>query len=1117
MRKTLMTWIAAAIASSACAALPPVRPDHPRMFFNAETWPAVKARAEGPAADELKALLARARAYPENPVCSGTEAVSEIKTATGSVKSNADTPIKDIREWGPEAAECALAWRFTGERAFLEKARRMLEVSIAAYQEAYRNRRAVNWWSTTRILACCAYDWIYEGLTPDQRRAIIVPLVQHIEDVQPGEGKPAILRSNTCGVASGFYGVRSLPWYSGLAAAGDGFCDELAAKHLAEGCARGFELLERRATTAGDDGALESATTVYCLGAYPWAHFNFMHTYLSACGENLAGRYEALALFPNWIYWSWIVNPQNPQSPLSFGAGDVDHITNAMGTRFLYSHFTQYMHFFREANPAAARLAAGLRRCLPRTGLGVGDLAGSWPIYPFLFDEDCGVEPLSAEELENPVERARHFETLGQFLMRSGWTADSTYCLFTAGMTPTLNQHKHHDENGFVIFKHDFLALDTGTRAAQTDYNLRHYYAQTVAHNCILIHKPGEPLPHHWGLCDSSGAGCSNCGGQYGLATPLAYETNDRFTYVASDATKAYGEKCREAVRQFIHLQPDFFIVYDRVESADPAYRKEFLLHTQNEPTVEGGTMRADCGRGRLYCQTLFPADARLTTVGGPGREFWANGRNWEVDADYLKSARAAAKRAGRGPYFGAWRLEVSPRDPAARDTFLHVLTATDAAHGAAIPARAVSTGAQEGADLTLPDGTRVSVRFNRTGPVGGTIAFGDGPARPFRADVQPQAGVTKFAARKGAPPRFAPYRPDTLEPRPDFWRVRPDEIVSLCKGVRRGKAEVIARTPLGHPVYAVFYGDFSEPPPQANWSASNSSSSWRAYAGPASKDRQTVLFLAGVHGAEAESVAAAVNLIQALETGADFRGKSLGDLTALVAKYRLIVVPCLNMDGRAVSPDHLRGQPYPVFRAASQGRWPDGRPIEWRESKEYFPLPLDRVAHPGGYPNSEGYNLMHDAAPGDVRTEEVRALCRLVARWRVDAVLNGHSCEYAPSVLPPSAINPPKIVERGLALTRRINRAIFAAGLNPADPAKCPAPKVGNTLNLNTLLMMSSGCLALTLECSVSYDAPDRSGGAHPPKTRYTFEQLMEPPFVALGELLRDGLERPFVNRAEW
>jgi len=31
-----------------------------------------------------------------------------------------------------------------------------------------------------------------------------------------------------------------------------------------------------------------------------------------------------------------------------------------------------------------------------------------------------------------------------------------------------------------------------------------------------------------------------------------------------------------------------------------------------------------------------------------------------------------------------------------------------------------------------------------------------------------------------------------------------------------------------------------------------------------------------------------------------------------------------------------------------------------WRGSKEYFPLPLAKVSYPGGYPNADGFNIMH-------------------------------------------------------------------------------------------------------------------------------------------------------------
>ena len=192
---------------------PAIRRDHPRLFFNAETWPAVKARAFGAEKGDLDRLLEACDKFPSDPECSGTESAPPGWSSA--------TPLSPIKEWGPQAARCALAWRFTGKPGYLEKAKRMLAVSIEAYGEAYRNRRAVNWYSTTRILAFCAYDWIYEALTPEERRAIIVPLVRHVEDVQPGQGRPYIMRRNSGRSTTGCYGVPSLLWYSGVAAAGD--------------------------------------------------------------------------------------------------------------------------------------------------------------------------------------------------------------------------------------------------------------------------------------------------------------------------------------------------------------------------------------------------------------------------------------------------------------------------------------------------------------------------------------------------------------------------------------------------------------------------------------------------------------------------------------------------------------------------------------------------------------------------------------------------------------------------------------------------------------------------------------------------------------------------------
>ena len=182
-----------------------------------------------------------------------------------------------------------------------------------------------------------------------------------------------------------------------------------------------------------------------------------------------------------------------------------------------------------------------------------------------------------------------------------------------------------------------------------------------------------------------------------------------------------------------MHLADDVFIVYDRMGASDPSYRKEWLFHSQNEPKVEGSLAIADCGQGRICCRTLLPANSSIAKVGGPGREFWASGKNWELDPEFLSRASKRAQESGIGPYFGNWRIEVFPSALAADDRFLHVLNATTSADGKPVECRYVQSENEDGAYIVVPDceveGKRgvlkAHVGFNRKGDVRATIWYG--------------------------------------------------------------------------------------------------------------------------------------------------------------------------------------------------------------------------------------------------------------------------------------------------------------------------------------------------------------------------------------------------------
>jgi len=712
-----------------------IRSDHPRLFFNKDTWPAVKARALGPEKKWYDAMKKRVDAYPDNPQGSSGGAPLEREEQVGG-KTYKMPIARRAREWGPQAMETAFVYLVTGDKKYLEKTKKMLKVSIDVYHECYRQRRAVNWYSTTRVCALAAYDWLYKDLTPAERKEILRPFLKHIDDVQPGRGKPKIYRLNGSDYTTGFYGVRNIVWFAGLAAYGDGIDDELALKFLKTGYKYNQDLFNYRKMCAGDDGGLASATVGYAMCAYPWSQLNFLHTWRSATGENIAPRWPHLAYFPVWVMWNWI--PADPR-PKEFGTGDTPHYTNDLPWYELYGHMSQIMHFYGKSHPDCAALAAHIR-----TLVSTKRFTLNWPVYPFLMtDIDDAPPPKDPSGLKL---FARHFEALGQVIMRSGTGLDDTYCLYTIGSK--VPSHKHYDENNFVIYKKGFLALDSGTRGISKDFNLRHYYSQTVAHNCVLIHMPGEPFPGYWGPAYDGPEGKTNYGGMNKTigGKVAAFETNEHYTYVAGDATPCYdGKKCKLALRQFVFVMPDYFVVCDRVTSTRPEYKKEWLLHTQNEPKVTGREFSADEGEGRLFCRTLYPENAVLTKVGGPGKEFWANGKNWELN-DLVKEANEKhKKKTGKAYLLGNWRMEVSPGTARAEDVFLHLIQVGDRSLKRMTRSRLIEGKNKVGVAFDA-GGKSVEITFGTTGAASGRIKITRGPERmvdkDLAADVMPQSGI---------------------------------------------------------------------------------------------------------------------------------------------------------------------------------------------------------------------------------------------------------------------------------------------------------------------------------------------------------------------------------------
>lgn len=367
------------------------------------------------------------------------------------------------------------------------------------------------------------------------------------------------------------------------------------------------------------------------------------------------------------------------------------------------------------------------------------------PITQFLWN-DPQVAPRNPDSSDE-AELSRHylFGGIGHLIIRSGWGTDATWIEYDCG--PYLAKHDHLDQNHFTIYHKGYLATESGADYTDTESpHYLNYYRRTIAHNSVLVYQPGEKF--FWGenLWDAA-----NDGGQRmdsarywntlrnrddfnrtrDLWATGRMEANDHlpgvYSYARGDATRAYqASKMERFTRELAYTpQDDVLVVFDRVRSAAPEYKKAWLLHGVGEPQVissapmgrdigHGGTSYTGAnvftfvqGGGMLRVHSLLPREREVVKRGGAGWEFWTpgdqyggawgSGINWPQEPSaggplpndpYLQKMwktfwgedfnRLLPSNA-RAVVPAAWRIEVSPIVPAKEDLFLHVLEIKDA------------------------------------------------------------------------------------------------------------------------------------------------------------------------------------------------------------------------------------------------------------------------------------------------------------------------------------------------------------------------------------------------------------------------------------------------------
>src|SRR5690606_6288206 len=136
--------------------------------------------------------------------------------------------------------------------------------------------------------------------------------------------------------------------------------DSLSLELLYQGYEDHINLLNYRSEISDENGGAAAAVIGYFMGAYPWAEFNFFHTFNSATGIDISREWPYVPKFINYVFWNWLPGDRE------FGYGDTRHLDNKLNLGLMPLHLSQLTHFYGNMDPELIALGKWLQTKMPR-------------------------------------------------------------------------------------------------------------------------------------------------------------------------------------------------------------------------------------------------------------------------------------------------------------------------------------------------------------------------------------------------------------------------------------------------------------------------------------------------------------------------------------------------------------------------------------------------------------------------------------------------------------------------------------------------------------------------------------------------------------------------------
>jgi len=503
-------------------------------------------------------------------------------------------PMKSITYFGMAAANLSMAFKLTGQKHYLEEAKRWIFRGVSFEHWGRAVKVDVDLSAAWLLFGYgLSYNWIKDDLTSEERISFRDKLILQGERMY----KHAIETEGTTW-STEYWQNHNWIDYACLATAGYALVDEYpAAKKWTEKAKSNF--LKVIPLLADDGSDYEGI-----------AYWRYGVIWLIIYSDLLRDR-EGIDLFKqsnflaNTFYYRLYQAAPNLEQTVNFGdchdrrSGHSIAVYYKLASEYRIGH-AQYLAQFVSKN------------VIWREGYDSGIKPG---ILPEAFWEmlwyDPSVEPKSLQEL--PL--VKYFEDLGLVVVKSGWNDDAIQLSFKAspggghkqwkksfeidketGWRTRSAGHHHPDSNSFILIGHDsYLAIDDG-------YNKQ---KMALDHNLVLVDDQGYIGDGNYdvyrGIPEDA------------VANIEEFAHKDKYVFTAGESSKLYKRELNlnRFTRNIIYTGESYFIMIDQLSSSEP-HKYTWQLHgdVYAEPVGEN-TFEIANGKGILTVYNLEPAEVQ--------------------------------------------------------------------------------------------------------------------------------------------------------------------------------------------------------------------------------------------------------------------------------------------------------------------------------------------------------------------------------------------------------------------------------------------------------------------------------------------------------------------------